>query len=597
MPLVLKRKLSDDGLDRRKREQLSKEEDPDRPRVVFGLELELDFVVVKSVHQAWTDERRHPLNTPYKSKRNRILDQHTATTNSEAWGILLSLAEYLAIYLSHEHETQTKKAGPLGRVIFAQHPKQARSDAWHVTIDDSLNPDRQDLSKYLDIDFVNAKANYRVSGAELVSSVLDYEEEETWSSMLKQIQQGLASHWSKFQETRLPQDLSEQFAFFESMGTEALHLHISLPDVPWDSPLGISCVKNIMVLYGLCETEIETWFSSRFRNDQWCQRLTGGTEFDKSELVDARYGLYSVTELGSRFTPKTYTKAIYDCEELWDIKSYVSGQRKPGTYANGLPVVVRDIAHYTAINISPSRPNKPWTLGFRQHHGTIDKKEITWWTTFCVALIRYAFLMARVGITVTDAEEWVWRRSILDTINFPLAGVAHFEAQRDKFFVPFIAAKAYPEREMIKERMRKVEIAEAKAKAEGEEGKDLPNDTDGLETEEDSADLNTQQDSDTLESNTQAASPNDIQDAEDPFDTEATSATTTPPAQEEEEVLTLGAAMDEQIRCMPSYIAAAAIPCEYEGAPPGRSPRPLPGYAGAARSETKCAVERVQRGS
>ncbi|EHL02813.1 hypothetical protein M7I_1154 [Glarea lozoyensis 74030] len=158
-------------------------------------------------------------------------------------------------------------------------------------------------------------------------------------------------------------------------------------------------------------------------------------------------------------------------------------------------------------------------------------------------------------------------------------------------------AKAYPEREMIKERMRKVEIAEAKAKAEGEEGKDLPNDTDGLETEEDSADLNTQQDSDTLESNTQAASPNDIQDAEDPFDTEATSATTTPPAQEEEEVLTLGAAMDEQIRCMPSYIAAAAIPCEYEGAPPGRSPRPLPGYAGAARSETKCAVERVQRGS
>jgi hypothetical protein len=95
-----------------------------------------------------------------------------------------------------------------------------------------LNPDRQDLGKCLSIGPATSKGNFRVSGAELVSAVLDYEVKDTWSSMLKQIYQELDSHLSKFQKTRILQDLPQQYAFFDSMGSEALHLHVSLPDVP-----------------------------------------------------------------------------------------------------------------------------------------------------------------------------------------------------------------------------------------------------------------------------------------------------------------------------------------------------------------------------
>lgn len=69
--------------------------------------------------------------------------------------------------------------GPLGY----SEPKKARSDVWHVTEDGSVMPRRKDLRVPLGIGKGEAQEGYRVVGAEIVSSVLDYGDESGWFSL------------------------------------------------------------------------------------------------------------------------------------------------------------------------------------------------------------------------------------------------------------------------------------------------------------------------------------------------------------------------------------------------------------------------------
>lgn len=233
---------------------------------------------------------------------------------------------------------------------------------------------------------------------------------------------------------QIHQDLSadNERAFSPDNATIGLHVHVSVKgeeNVNLDSPLGFATLQNVAALYGLFEDEKGRWLTVRRRDDHvWTERIRQGMEkiplrefFPEAEKNDRL-----------RYTPQQFTRLIYDAKNVLALKQVLTGEDD-------------ETAAYVTVNISLARDNKPTTIKFRQHHGTIDAVDLKWWVQFLVYLVKYSYFLAQIGfevrdkgdlqkIPVKDLDQYSFvessdtESSILDVISYPAEGKAHFAA-------------------------------------------------------------------------------------------------------------------------------------------------------------------------
>ena len=193
-----------------------------------------------------------------------------------------------------------------------------------------------------------------------------------------------------------------------------LHVHFGFAD----EVIELSAIKNLMALYGLFEEEIERWHPAKMRDDRtWCKRLRVAMEthsWDESNTFI--------------YTPQEFTQKIYETDHIRRLKRVISGIPTKEMQSN-----------FVAVNISRKRPNKPTTIEFRQHRGTIDPEEIKWWVQFCGHLMRFSSFLAKMNFQVNDIMtggktslvDSIGRQSILDIIGFPEEGKQYFRREAE----------------------------------------------------------------------------------------------------------------------------------------------------------------------
>ena len=191
------------------------------PHITFGLEQEFNFAVTKSQFKQY-DSLTPPLGA--KIRASDASSSHN--TGSEKAEFLWNHLRYLQHLLAHTHQHFSNYNTPCPiSPIHWDNPKVHPYDKFTLVLDDSVMPkwraqikgvwgidvelalqsrDKWDEAeqilsdKFNEPDFVMddffeaIEANYDRIGAELVSKVLRYEDEEYWMSCLRSIQNDLA---------------------------------------------------------------------------------------------------------------------------------------------------------------------------------------------------------------------------------------------------------------------------------------------------------------------------------------------------------------------------------------------------------------------
>lgn len=137
-----------------------------------------------------------------------------------------------------------------------------------------------------------------------------------------------------------------------------------------------------------------------------------------------------------RFVPQLFTQQVYAATTVKQLIEIATGI---------FPSAVDP--YRCTVNISPARGNKPTTIEFRQHYGTLDPTTIKWWASFLCTLVKYAYFLAQIGFEVRDTTDlddvsvpkgWSFtmsyhkRKSILDVIGFPEEGKSFFARMKKR---------------------------------------------------------------------------------------------------------------------------------------------------------------------
>ncbi|KAE9371943.1 hypothetical protein N431DRAFT_439071 [Stipitochalara longipes BDJ] len=378
------------------------------------------------------------------------------STDSQDETLRDNLIQYLRAYLNRQVPHSPAQPALYGQIAFAE-PKTAPPTNWHLTYDESLYPSRADFAKQLGEELPTVKKIYRCVGAELVSPILTWHEEENWVPMLRQLERDL--RWD-----------AEKGHGVWFTKQEHLHVHFGMLGAEWD----LDVAKTVLVLYGLFENEIERWVRVDLRNSSFCTSLRLGMEADR--VGRAGDGTQTLKK-GARYNPREFAERIWAVPGWEELKSEISGS------GIGEGLGLADQAEvdwssdgcfmargWTAVGISMARGNKPLTLEFRQHQGTTEALVISWWVKFLGSLIRYAsFLCREMKLELKDGplhpteagflESLLEQnKSILDLLAFDEEGKKHFqrlaEIHRDDAF----DEKRDLDRLVIQDRIRRTKL-------------------------------------------------------------------------------------------------------------------------------------------
>lgn len=283
---------------------------------------------------------------------------------------------------------------------------------WSLTWDASVTPSRESYAILYNLDERQFRWLYWVAGVELVSPILELDDENKWLPQFQQIHVDL-------------KNVEHSGAYFT--GTEGLHIHLSITNSP---EMSLRVVQNVMALYGIFESEIVSWLHPRRRDNVFALSLRKGVEDFRPVQEDG-------TEAkAKKYTPQIYTERIYATQNLDALKILVGG-----TGGRGPATGFRN-PKYVAVHIS-SRPGKKTTLEFRQHQGTLEPDSIKWWVLFLGYLMRHAILVEQQNDRLLNedhlgyfnetgrhyVEEVPKQYSILDWINFPEDGKEFLKKQ------------------------------------------------------------------------------------------------------------------------------------------------------------------------
>lgn len=195
----------------------------------------------------------------------------------------------------------------------------------------SLREQLSDLNADLEAFFESVQQKYDRVGGELVSKVFDYEDQDHWMGCFGQIESDLAWDWDHQHGAWVDED-------------PHLHVHMSMTD-----ELPLRTIQNVIILYGLFETEIERWHPASQRESDFCWSLRNGTD-----LVP--------------YTPHSFTQKIYATQSSEELKKLVIDRTHVAYVSSGIDPA--QFANYVHVNISLPRRGKSGTLEFRQHRGT-----------------------------------------------------------------------------------------------------------------------------------------------------------------------------------------------------------------------------------
>ncbi|KAI6713798.1 hypothetical protein PZA11_003290 [Diplocarpon coronariae] len=339
--------------------------------------------------------------------------------SQDSYSLRQKLLMYFLAYLNRQLPTSRPGPSSLGEVIWGGYPKTARSDAWHLTWDDSVHPSRADLAAELGMTLDEVRKMYRCVGGEVVSQVLKLEEEQTWVPMIEQLHEDLA--WS-----------GDHGSFFTQQ--EHLHVHFAMAD----GEISLELAQTLCVLYGLFEAQIEKWVGIGNRDSMWCWRLRLGMERLRLQPTADGNNIKSLPD--RRYTPSKFADLIYATSSLEQLRTATTG--RPGGEAftpDGKPAIEIGARDWTTVNVSMERGNKPTTFEFRHHHGTSDPEVVKWWVRFCGSMLKHAHLLVQQGVKLQDPTkpapgkvgflDLLVKENILDIIRFPPAGKAHFALQ------------------------------------------------------------------------------------------------------------------------------------------------------------------------
>jgi hypothetical protein len=288
--------------------------------------------------------------------------------------------------------------------------------------------------------------------AELVSAILEFDNVENWSGMLRQVESDLAWDGEKGAWVGDETHLQAHFAFA-------------------NQEMDLQTVKNLCVIYGLWEGEIERWHPMGIRSDirdrdrmsQYCTSLRRGMEGWMFNL---------------RYTPQEFTSRVYSQSSLLGLKQELYGNGllvegledgEPGEEIKQVGAREGDMPgwNWKQVNISFPRGRKKATLEFRQHIGTLQEEEVRWWVLFSGHLLRYAHLLAQMGFELRDEEgeefsflDEVTKRGLLDIIGFPEEGKRFFKGMERRYLDAAWERKRDLERKLIAGRVERVKNGE-----------------------------------------------------------------------------------------------------------------------------------------
>ncbi|CZR58735.1 uncharacterized protein PAC_08627 [Phialocephala subalpina] len=430
------------------------------PSLTFGLEMEMCFAV-----------RKHT-TTNGSPKPNE-----TSTINSANEVRIAEQADKHVKIKCHPQQKHFQQDQQKREADFESwEPKVADGLAWHLTKDDSVMPQRKDLVQALEITDRTEQKEYRVVGAELVSSVQDFDKMNNWYPKLEQLKEDLT-----FDAT------GDKGAWFMDVpGVEThLHVHFGIKD----EEISLDVAKNVCMLYGLFENEIQDWLPVSQRESDWCWRLRKGMEREKLAYFEGGKDGPQLLP-GKRYNPSEYADLIYACKGFEELKTITSGW-SAGEWIGGpneddeptdapSRTVFKAYYHkggiyersWIAVNLSLKRQNKPFTIEFRQHHGTMDPGTIAWWVRFLGKLMRFAHYLAHHSIKIqhtgADKEgsfvDELPKQSILDLLGFPEEGRAHFHRMRDAHVNEVHRQKMVRQEEFIRLRIHRRKLGQKTGK-------------------------------------------------------------------------------------------------------------------------------------
>jgi hypothetical protein len=217
------------------------------------------------------------------------------STDSQDEDLRDCLIQYLFAYLNRLVPSSPSLPALYGLLSYAE-PKTAPPSSWHLTYDTSLFPSRVEFAKIFGSSLPTVLKTYRCVGAELVSSILEFHDEEKWVPMFKQLEDDLRWDGEK-----------GHGVWFAKQ--ENLHVHFSFSDGSWD----LDVAKTIMVLYGLFQHEIERWVRADMRTSIYCKSLRFGMETDR--VARGEDG-WPVLVRGKKYTPREFS------ERIWKARSF-----------------------------------------------------------------------------------------------------------------------------------------------------------------------------------------------------------------------------------------------------------------------------------
>lgn len=207
-----------------------------------------------------------------------------------------------------------------------------------------------------------------------------------------------------------------------------MHVHVGLPD---NKPFAITTLQHLAYLLVVYEEEISQLHEPQ-RQQAEVEILSNRENFFFDGCAEPVERLVINPETGER-KRKKFVPIFKPLDEIRALLFETVD-------AAGVPLerllgfIGRHRAHL--VNFSGLvKENRPNTIEFRQHAGTLDPRDVFWWVQFCTGLVQLAHQYAITGdeCPVSDWEDRIDIEDLFEAIGLPDEGREFFRERREVY--------------------------------------------------------------------------------------------------------------------------------------------------------------------